>query len=108
MVISQYFSDLLVSFLQSASQYNANDQAAPAVVLWTDKERQWEALLPMLRARLPVLTYGSFEPATRSGPAYWLRCMLARSLPEDRLPADITPILYLPGVSRQEIRAVEE
>ena len=77
-------------------------------MLWTDKERQWEALLPMLRARLPLLTYGSFDPATRSGPAYWLRCMLARTLPEDRLPADVTPILYLPGVSRQEIRAVEE
>jgi hypothetical protein len=34
--------------------------------------------------------------------------MLSRTLPEADWPADVVPILYLPDVSRQELRAVEE
>ena len=34
--------------------------------------------------------------------------MIAGTLPEPQLPADATPIIYLPGVSRQELRAVED
>ena len=81
---------------------------APAAILWPDKERQWEPLLPELRKRLPLLTLGPYAPAERMGPAYYLRCMIARTLPDDVLPADATPIIYLPGVSRQELRAIEE
>ena len=103
--------DALVSAVLRAGAYNKNDQAPPTVVLWTDKERQWEALLPQLRQRLPsLLTFDAahFAPAQRRGPAYWLRCMIAGTLPDDRLPAETLPILYLPGVSKQEMRAVEE
>jgi len=102
------FLDALIDALERAGNYNKNDQVAPAAVLWPDKERQWEPLIPLLRERLPLLMLGPYAPAQRTGPAYWLRCMIARTLPEDKLPDDITPILYLPGISRQEIRAVEE
>jgi hypothetical protein len=34
--------------------------------------------------------------------------MIARTLPDDLLPPEVTPIIYLPGISRQEIRAVED
>jgi hypothetical protein len=102
------FLDSLVQALQHAGLYNKNDQYPPAAVLWTDKERQWEHLLPALRARLPILTFGDYEPATLSGPAYWIRCVLAGTIPEPDLPSEITPIIYLPGISRQELRAVEE
>lgn len=103
------FLDELSQILALSSAYNANDVSAPAAVLWTDKERQWETLIPLLRAvHLPLLTYGVYDPVTHTGPAYWLRCMIARSLPDDKLPPDVTPIIYLPGVSRQEIRAVED
>lgn len=34
--------------------------------------------------------------------------MIARSIPDDRLPDDETPILSLPGYSRQELRAIED
>lgn len=94
--------------LRRAGSYNRNDQAPPVAVLWPDKERQWLPLLPLLRARLPLLTLGDYVPAERSGPAFWLRCMIARSLPEERLPDDATPIIYLPGYSRQELRAIED
>jgi len=64
--------------------------------------------LPLLRERLPLLTLGPYKPGEFIGPAYWLRCVIARTLPDYSLPADITPIIYLPGISKQEIRAVEE
>jgi hypothetical protein len=97
----------LVEALQRASVYNRNDQAAPAAVLWPDKERLWEPIIPRLRAHLPLLTFGPYLPEQRSGPAYWIRCMLVGVL-DDRLPEGQTPIVYLPGVSKADLRAVEE
>ncbi len=102
------FLDALVEAIKRAGRYNKNDQVPPAVVLWTDKDRQWEPLLPLLRERLPLLTFGPYKPAELTGPAYWLRCVIARTLPEPLLPADVTPVIYLPGISRQELRAVED
>jgi hypothetical protein len=101
------FSDAVIQALERAGAYNSEDQVRPAGILWSDKERQWEPLLPELRKRLPLLTLGPYSPAERTGPAYYLRCMVARTLP-DALPPDATPIIYLPGVSRQELRAIEE
>lgn len=101
--------DALITTVRKASEYNKADQVAPVCVLWTDKDRQWESLLPRLREALPILTLGDYAPAERTGPAIWLRCMLARTLPDtDYWPDGETPIIYLPGVSRQELRAVEE
>lgn len=102
------FLDALVEAIKRASTYNKNDQIPPAVVLWTDKERQWEALLPLLREQLPLLTLGSYNPAELTGPAYWLRAVLAYALPDVHLSRDMSPVIYLPGVSKQEIRAVED
>jgi len=84
------------------------------VVLWPDNERQWEPVLPVLRERLPhLLTLGPYAANCKTGPAIWLRCMIGRSstaplLPEADWPETTIPILYLPGVSRQELRAVAE
>lgn len=105
---NQTLFDILVDTLKRAGSYNRNDQAAPAAVLWPDKDRVWEAIVPRLRERLPLLTFGPYAPEQRSGPAFWLRCMIARTLLEDQLPEGVTPILYLPGVSRADLRAVEE
>src|SRR3990172_1110418 len=80
------FRDALLEAMRRAGSYNRNDQAPPAAVLWTDKERQWEPLLPLLREQLPLLSLGPYKPAERTGPAYWLRCMIAGTLAEDRLP----------------------
>ena len=101
--------DALVASLQAAAQYDRNDQAAPAVVLWTDRDGQWRPLLPRLRLALPqLLTLGDYDPAAKTGPAIWLRPMIARTLPVVDWPDDIIPILYLPGVSRHHLRAVED
>ncbi len=89
--------------------YNRNDQVAPAVILWPDKDRQWEPLLPKFRERLPhLLTLGAFDAAQKTGPAVWLRCMVARTLPEADWGEKTVPVIYLPGVSRQDFRSIEE
>lgn len=99
----------LLRALERACAHNPDDQVAPAAILWTDKEGQWEPLAPRLREALPqFLTLGEYDPSSRTGPAIWLRCMMARTLPEADWPVEAVPILYLPGVSRHELRAVEE
>lgn len=105
---SRTFLDALVEALRDARQFNQNDQVPPAAILWPDEDRQWQALLPQLRPRLPLLTLGEYDPENRVGPAYWLRCMIARTLPDDLLPEDAVPIIYLPGYGKQDLRAIEE
>ena len=101
------FLDGLTMALARAGDFNKNGQARPAAILWPDKERQWEPLLAALRLRLPLLTLGGYDPAARSGPATYLGCMIAGAL-DDALPAGSVPVLYLPGVSRQDVCALEE
>ncbi len=75
--------DTIIQSLIRAGEYNRDDQVAPAVILWPDKERQWEPVLPVLRERLPhLLTLGPYAANCKTGPAIWLRCMIARMLPE--------------------------
>jgi hypothetical protein len=93
--------DYLIDSLQQAGTYNKNDQYPPAAMIWTDKERQWEVLIPAFRERLPLLIFGTYQPSQRMGPAYWLRCMIARKLTEDVLSEGVTPIIYLSRISRQ-------
>lgn len=101
--------DAIVTSLLQAARYNPEDQVAPTVILWTDNERQWEPLMPRLQERLPgLLVLGGYEPTKRTGPAIWLRCVIARKLADASVPDDAVPILYLPGISRQELRAVED
>ncbi len=102
------FLDALVTAIQQAGVYDKNDQTPPAAVLWPDKECQWESLIPVLRTRLPLLILGNYAPLERTGPSYWIRSMIAGTLPEDILPADAVPIIYLPNISRSDIRAIEE
>ena len=101
--------DAIITSLEKAAAYNPNDQVAPAVVLWTDHDRQWEPLTVRICTRLPqLLTLGPYDPQAKTGPAIWLRAMIARKLPEADWPAEAVPILYLPGISRQQLRAVKE
>jgi hypothetical protein len=107
--------EALLQSLGRAGGYNRDDQVAPAVILWPDKGSQWEPVLPVLRERLPhLLTLGPYAADCKSGPGIWLRCVIGRSstsqplLPEANWPEKTVPILSLPGVGRQELRAVAE
>lgn len=104
---SRTFLDALAEAIESASSHNRQDQVPPAAVLWTDEARQWEQLLPLLKDRLPLFVLGKYSQDENSGPAYWLRCIIARTIPHPSLPPEGVPVLYLPGYSRQDMRALE-
>lgn len=100
--------DALEHSLDEAATYNERSRVAPAAILWTDAKEEWTALLPYLRDGFPhLLTLGDYDPATRTGPAIWIKCMIGRTLDTADWDDDTVPIVYLPGTSRRDIRAVE-
>ncbi|MBI4469140.1 MAG: BREX-1 system phosphatase PglZ type B [Acidobacteria bacterium] len=100
--------------LTRAARYNPGDVVAPAAVLWTDADDQWRLVVEQLRTLMPeLLTLGEYDAATRTGPAIWLRCVIEPTVRVGTFtnlawPADTVPVIYMPGVSRQTLRAVEE
>ena len=83
-------------------------QATPTAILWTDPKAEWRALLPAALTHIPeLLALGDYHPEHRTGPAIWLRCVVDRALDSD-LPPGTTPIIYLPGVERGQLRAGED
>jgi hypothetical protein len=100
--------------LARAARYNPGDVVAPAAVLWTDADGQWMPVVEQLRGLMPeLLTLGDYDGGTRTGPAIWLRCVIepavrTEKFPDLSWPADTVPVIYMPGVSRQTLRAVEE
>lgn len=108
-MMSETLSQRLVAALRTtALSYAAGDQVAPCAVLWTDPERLWESVMPALQAMLPELfVLGDYAPEKRTGPALWLRCIDARQV-EGAPPSGTTPLFYLPGISRERLRAAED
>lgn len=100
--------------LAHAARYNPGDAVAPAAVLWTDADSQWRPAVEQLRGLMPeLLTLGDYGGGTRTGPAIWLRCVIEPAVRADKFPdltwpAATVPVIYMPGVSRQTLRAVEE
>src|SRR4051794_10196301 len=98
--------------LAQAVRFDPGDVVAPAAVLWTDADGQWRPVVDQLRAMMPeLLTLGEFDLATRTGPAIWLRCVIepavrAENFPNLAWPVGRVPVIYMPDVSRQILRAV--
>ncbi|MBY0147755.1 BREX-1 system phosphatase PglZ type B [Neobacillus niacini] len=100
--------DELLRIIRSSSAYNSEVQVAPHCILWPDHERQWESSLPKIKSLLPELfVLGKYNPQDRKGPAIWLRCVISNSIEGINIPKGTIPIIYLPGVSRQDLRAVD-
>lgn len=100
--------DALTKAIRSAATHNPNVQVPPACILWPDGDRQFEPVIARLLGELPELcVLGDYAPEIRTGPAIWLRMVIADKADDTKLPPDTTPILYLPGVRRQDLRAVE-
>lgn len=100
--------------LSHAGRFNPGDVVAPAAVLWTDADGQWRPVVEQLRGMMPeLLTLGEYDPATRTGPAIWLRTVIEPAVRADKFadlawPNGTVPVIYMPKVSRQTLRAVEE
>lgn len=98
----------LLKSVCSAAIYNPEVQSAPVCILWPDGDRQWETVIPRLQDEMQeLLVLGEYNSDKRTGPAIWLRCVIAGKSDDVKIPTDKLPVLYLPGVSRQDLRAVE-
>ena len=101
--------EAVIESLASAARHQPGVEERPAAILWTDAKGEWRPLLPLLRERLPqLLVLGEYSPKERTGPAIWLRCAIARTLDDVELPEDEVPIIYMPDVNRQALRAGDE
>jgi hypothetical protein len=101
--------DALIAALREAGEHDLRVEAPPEAVLWCDPGREFHGLQADLRSRLPgLLTLGDPDAATRSGPALWLRAAAGRAVAGLEWPAAEPPILYLPGVGRETLRAPED
>ncbi|WP_375503679.1 BREX-1 system phosphatase PglZ type B [uncultured Jatrophihabitans sp.] len=103
--MSETVLDRLVARIEAALDFNANALVKPWALLWPDETAQWRLVIKRVAERLPVVTLGEYDVERRQGPAYWVRCVVAGTI-EIGLPDD-APIVYLPGVPRAELRAVE-
>lgn len=100
---------IAVSLRRAAEAFHAGAEEPPAVVLWTDPDRHWEPIVEPLLALMPeLLVLGELDSKARSGPAIWLKTALAGSIEGIALPKDRTPVFYLPGVSRHELRNADQ
>jgi len=103
-------STLLDALIQKLRGCNVHGDAEepPIAILWTDPRGEWKPLIPLLRKKLPeLIRQGDYDPEQQQGPALWLRCIVDRSLPAAEAADGRVPVIYLPGVSRQELRAGE-
>lgn len=79
-----------------------------AAVLWPDPDNQFAQIYDQLRAGLPkrglaLYRLGQYDPATATGPAIWLRCLLDASLDASPSVEDV-PVFLLPGVASSELK----
>jgi len=60
--------EAVLNSLMRAGRYNPGDVAAPAVILWTDADGQWNQLAAQLRPLMPELfTLGDYNPEEKPG-----------------------------------------
>lgn len=99
--------DLLAAAIRARARAPGS-LVSPAAILWTDARREWGSLLPAAHLHVPeLLVLGDYSPDDRTGPAIWLRCVVDRTIQLPDVPADQPPIIYIPGVEREQLRAGE-
>lgn len=96
----------LAEALLSAAKVNRSLMTVPAAVLWPDPERQWQHVVPSLAEVVPgLLTLGRYQPDLRQGPSIWLKTVIGGGI--QLLKPGVVPVVYLPGVSKADLRAIE-
>ena len=107
--MTQSLYDKLIGAIKQAESNNGNLMTKPEVILWPDPERLWEDVISIIQeSRDNLFIYGVYEPQKNQGPSIWLKCMMAKSIPEAVWKSETTPIIYLPGISKNELKNVED
>ncbi|MCX6225951.1 MAG: hypothetical protein NTV01_14565 [Bacteroidia bacterium] len=101
--------DKVIDSLRQVGRHNSSLIERPEVILWPDPDAQWQTIIPVLQKEIPaLLVFGSYEPEKKQGPAIWIKCMVAKTVPEATWPQETIPIIYLPGISKQDLREVSK
>lgn len=101
--------EAVLSSLRSAAGHQPGVEERPAAILWADPKGEWRPVIALLRDRLPqLLVLGEFDPKAKRGPAIWIKCAIAGVFDDVDIPEGEVPIIYMPGVSRQSLRATDE
>ncbi|WP_156380514.1 MULTISPECIES: BREX-1 system phosphatase PglZ type B [unclassified Rhodococcus (in: high G+C Gram-positive bacteria)] len=99
------FAEAVALALATAGKYNRNDKVAPVAIIWPDPDNAWAPLLLSLRSIAPVAVLGDYDAELRTGPGIYLRYLVDDIF---KSPEEVgTPVIYLPGVDRSAMRAVE-
>ena len=100
--------EALAASLEGAAAHNPDDADKPTAILWSDPDAQWQPIISSLRRFLPqLLELGGYDPNRLRGPSIWLRCVIDGTLDSPVVPAETTPIIYLPRVGRQTLGTAE-
>lgn len=88
--------------------YDRGDAVPPAALLWPDPTGEWQPVATLLSEErdLPIITLGDYDPGRRQGPAIYIRCLIEGTLKNSGFSDDETPVIYLPGHSRAELRNI--
>jgi hypothetical protein len=101
--------DALAEALRDCHKYAGGAEAPPEAILWCDPGSEFAPVLPALRSCLPnLLSFGAYEPPTRTGPALWLRAVAAHQVAGVAWAADEPAIIYFPGHGRDRLRGAED
>lgn len=93
--------ELLRADLEKALEWNQNAEVAPVCLLWPDEERLFESGFERLAQNdARFYSLGEWDDAARRGPSYWLKW----KLDSGQMDEAATPIWYLGGVSRAQLR----
>ena len=106
--MSKNFKDRLIASIREASRYDSGNLNAPVAVLWPDPDKQWSPIIEMLQQEMPeLLVLGDYDPEKRTGPAIWLKCMVERTLPQANWDESVVPVIYLPGISKNNLKNLQ-
>ena len=100
---------LIASLRHTAQAFHAGAEEPPVAVIWTDPENEWGPMIESLVKLMPeLLALGDYSPETRQGPVIWLKTALGCKVEGLALPKDRVPVIYLPGVSRHQLRNADQ
>ncbi|WP_231384409.1 hypothetical protein [Thioalkalivibrio sp. ALE23] len=57
---SQTVAEALVAAVRRSARYNPDVESAPHCILWTDREQQWQSVIPALQGDFPDLDHDRF------------------------------------------------
>lgn len=99
--------DKILEGFKKATAYNSSVMVAPEVILWPDPERQWEIVVENLQDSYSALfILGDYQPEKLTGPSIWIKTVISGKLSETSWDQGLTPVIYLPGISKSRLKEV--